>query len=104
MHIANIGIVCTGCAACVVLGGRDGACHIAARNAGCFIVAHVVAARNAPAQLSAVMLTFRVVPPNAMLPQFTPATPPAHSFACTVTGMILLEVWLNVVMIFKQPF
>ena len=46
-HIGNIGIVCTGCAACVVLGGRDGACHIAARNAGCFIVAHVVAARNA---------------------------------------------------------
>ena len=46
-HIANIGIVCTGCAACVVLGGRDGACHLAARNAGCFIVALVVAARNA---------------------------------------------------------
>ena len=46
-HIGNIGIVCTGCAACVVLGGRDGACHIAARNAGCCGVAHVVAARNA---------------------------------------------------------
>ena len=46
-HIANIGIVCTGCAACVALGGRDGACYIAARNAGCFIVALVVAARNA---------------------------------------------------------
>ena len=46
-HIGNFGIVCTGCAACVVLGGRDGACHTAARNAGCFIVAHVVAARNA---------------------------------------------------------
>ena len=46
-NIGNFGIVCTGCAACVVLGGRDGACHIAARNAGCFIVALVVAARNA---------------------------------------------------------
>ena len=46
-HIGNIGIVCTGCAACVVLGGRDGACHIAARNAGCCGVARVVAARNA---------------------------------------------------------
>ena len=46
-HIGNIGIVCTGCAACVALGGRDGACHIAARNAGCCGVARVVAARNA---------------------------------------------------------
>ena len=46
-HIANIGIVCTGCAACVVLGGRDGACHIAARNAGYCGIARVVAARNA---------------------------------------------------------
>ena len=46
-HTGDFGIVCTGCAACVVLGGRDGACHIAARNAGCFIVALVVAARNA---------------------------------------------------------
>ena len=46
-HIGNFGIVCTGCAACVVLGGRDGACHIAARNDGCCGVARVVAARNA---------------------------------------------------------
>ena len=46
-HIGNFGIVCTGCAACVVLGGRDGACHLAARNAGCCGVARVVAARNA---------------------------------------------------------
>ena len=46
-HTGNIGIVCTGCAACVVLGGRDGACHIAALNAGCCGVARVVAARNA---------------------------------------------------------
>ena len=46
-HVGNIGIVCTGCAACVVLGGRDGACHIAALNAGCCGVARVVAARNA---------------------------------------------------------
>ena len=46
-HTVNFGIVCTGCAACVVLGSRDGACHIAARNAGCCGVAHVVAARNA---------------------------------------------------------
>ena len=46
-NIANIGIVCTGCAACVALGGRDGACHLTARNAGCYGVARVVAARNA---------------------------------------------------------
>ena len=46
-HTGDFGIVCTGCAACVALGGRDGACHLAARNAGSFIVALVVAARNA---------------------------------------------------------
>ena len=46
-NIANIGIVCTGCAACAALGGRDGACHLAALNAGCYGVARVVAARNA---------------------------------------------------------
>ena len=46
-NIANIGIVCTGCTACAALGGRDGACHLAARNAGCCGVARVVAANNA---------------------------------------------------------
>ena len=46
-NIGNFGIVCTGCATCVALGGRDGACHLTARNAGCYGVARVVAARHA---------------------------------------------------------